>query len=682
MLLPVFLFSLLIAASAGLGGAALGLLRHRSRRPGEAALLSLSLGLALYGLLFFVTGFMGAWTPLGAWLLLLPGILALGFAGYRNRAATPQALNDARRTFGSLTGWGKGGVLLLLLLFAAQFLATLAPPTAVDALVYHLTLPKLYAQAGGWIYRPDMFFADNPSATQMLYLACRLIGGADAAPLVHWFYGVLVASALYLFVRELFPELNRSYGILAVLLVVSMPLYTFEAISAFVDLATTHYTLLAFWLGSRALKWGDAPSAWVAGLSAGAAAASKIVGVGAWPALGLMALLTPGFRRNARLLAPMALGALALSAPWFVKAWAFTGNPIWPLQYPLWGGRYWNAEVGRLFETRMRQNFGVGHGPLDFLRLPWDLTVRSGRFEAPNGLSLFLLPCLFLPLALDRRRRGLWAALLAYLLLWFFAISQQGRFLLTILPLWAALVTLGVARFCSDAPTRVGPDRDRKENEPDTPPSDNDVTPILRLLGRIPGGLRRGAAWIAVGGTILVGTAGSLYYCGLAIPVAVGLQSRESYFERAYPYYDEVVYINRHLPPDAKLLITDPRGGYYLERPFVRTGIYQAYLDYGAMRTPDDLLRRLRQLGVTHVWNLEIAFSDPALIPPRTPLERHMDAITRGAEEQMTLLRRKREQNSLRRSGRGPTVIGDSRLYALPGLFSNSTATGRSPGRN
>ncbi|MBW3624221.1 MAG: hypothetical protein KY468_12515, partial [Armatimonadetes bacterium] len=248
-LLPLVTWALFLLSAGGTGYALLHAIRFPPRSPGETGVLSLSLGLALYSLMFFFLGFIGGWTPLAAGIVTLVGLLLFLWRVAKRGGSIPALLGKYRAAFGRLSPWGKSGIFLLSLLLSTQFLAALAPPSAVDTLTYHLTLPKLYTDAGRWIYRPDLFFADNPSAVQMLYLACRLLGAEETATLLHWTFGVLLAAGTVLFVREQFPDLSPGYGILAALLLASLPLFAFETTSAFADLPTAHYTLLGVWLG-------------------------------------------------------------------------------------------------------------------------------------------------------------------------------------------------------------------------------------------------------------------------------------------------------------------------------------------------------------------------------------------------------------------------------------------------
>jgi 4-amino-4-deoxy-L-arabinose transferase-like glycosyltransferase len=51
--------------------------------------------------------------------------------------------------------------------------------------------------------------------------------------------------------------------------------------------------------------------------------------------------------------------SLAIAAPWYVKSWLYTGNPVYPFFFGLFGGRYWNAENAVQYAQDQAQ-FGIG----------------------------------------------------------------------------------------------------------------------------------------------------------------------------------------------------------------------------------------------------------------------------------------------------------------------------------
>jgi hypothetical protein len=643
----LLILALYVASALGLGYAQLKRISWNTENSGETLLVSLALGLAWYSLVLFFMGFFSAWTLWGALALVSPGGLLLLIHRQSLSKEFKETRHHSKRLFIESPIWGKGCFVLLLLLLLVEFVACAVPPTGRDAIIYHLSLPKVYAQERHWVYRPDLFFADNPLAPQMHFMAARLLGAADAAPLLHWFFGVLFCLGIYYLMREVDRSVPRVYALLAAALVVSMPLFAFESTSAFVDLAVGLYALLAVWLGLRSMKSGSSAAAMAAGIALGTLAASKVSGVILWPAWVAMVGATLHFQRlqgkKWHLWVLSAFWAALFSFPWYIKAWWFAGNPIWPMFYSVLGGRYWSVELDRVFKELMRGQYGYGTGALSFIKLPWDWTLHADRFDdGPFGMSLFILPCLSLFWARKKELWPLWIFLVVYLPIWFMT-SQQARFLIPIFPVWAVLVSRGWFAVKSGTGLPSTPSNIRFQN---------------RLGYYIPG------SCIAL--SVLIGALGSLYYSSLNFPAALGLESKEAYLQRTYPFYQDVQFVNQKLPPNAKILVTDP-SIYYLDREFIRGVDLQGFVNYGSMSTAEDLYRRLRQLHVTHVWLVKLTYENESLkdLHTSSAYYRHTGLLLQGLTSHMKRLYHRKAEISLRRSGKGPKVPMDSAIYSL-----------------
>jgi hypothetical protein len=131
------------------------------------------------------------------------------------------------------------------------------------------------------------------------------------------------------------------------------------------------------------------------------------------------------------------------------------------------------------------------------------------------------------------RVKILWGIVGLYFFVWFYT-SQQTRFLLPILPLLALLCSIA-------ASTLLRADR------------------FLRT-----------AVVVMVGLALTFGTLVSLFYDWQFLPVVFHLESRDSFLSRKTWFYDEIKWMNQHLPSDARvsMLGTMP---YYLDREYAMT---------------------------------------------------------------------------------------------------------------
>ncbi|MFH0794759.1 MAG: hypothetical protein V2A74_12090, partial [bacterium] len=169
MVSHLFRFLLTAYFWAGATGTGLWVLRRASLRCEGTLriLLAAALGFSIGKLVLFFLGVLGAyWPPL---LLALPLMGAVGLRALLDRGTAP----NARRA----TESGDKDIVIRVLLAAGVAISAipalveaLTPPASWDALVYHLTIPRLYLEAGRLAPLPDLIYANFPHATDLLYL--------------------------------------------------------------------------------------------------------------------------------------------------------------------------------------------------------------------------------------------------------------------------------------------------------------------------------------------------------------------------------------------------------------------------------------------------------------------------------------------------------------------------------
>jgi len=162
----------------------------------EARLSAMVLGLGAVGLVTFALLALGWLTRLVAFVLLL----ALSLLVAREALALARWwVRAARRMWRA--GWRAGAIERVALLFCAVSLGltlvdALLPPTAWDALSYHLVSARADAAASHIVLDPGNPQVYQPQLVEMLYTLTRLIRGGDgAAALLHLAFAV-VALAL------------------------------------------------------------------------------------------------------------------------------------------------------------------------------------------------------------------------------------------------------------------------------------------------------------------------------------------------------------------------------------------------------------------------------------------------------------------------------------------------------
>ncbi|PIE22874.1 MAG: hypothetical protein CSA62_09850 [Planctomycetota bacterium] len=337
-------------------------------------------------------------------------------------------LGGVHLALGSGKAWVAGGSALKmqrsegLLLFAIvmvlllSFISGSLPQTYTDGLVYRLPYLQALVQGGSIPQHHDLWVWAIPQpAILQMFPGYREFGEIGAAWTVLLMFGAL-AMVSYGFARELSG--SRTLGLLAVLLIVSLPPAWILSTAIYSDIFIAAYTLGGLALLVRALQEEEAglptsrswllPAAALLGFAASIKVNAPIV------ILVVLAVLLMTTKAAWRLLisrsALLALGtSVAFAAPWYLWTFAQTGNPVFPFLNSVFPTK---IETATIFTDEARSQFAFDPSLLNYLKLPWDLSFATSRFGSyPNGSfgpwALLLLPVLFLALLLRLlRARG------------------------------------------------------------------------------------------------------------------------------------------------------------------------------------------------------------------------------------------------------------------------------------
>ena len=263
-----------------------------------------ALGGGLLAEAVFYLGWAGHLTPL-TMTFLYGTAAALGFTALKfPQLATPKSIGPATA----------------VLAYAAFHLLILsiAPPTQWDARAYHLALPELYLRHGGLYEVPWLLHSHWPHLMEALYTVPLALGRDGAAALIHALACVLLVGGVFC----------AGGGWAGAMLLAGQPALLRVAASAHADGACA----LLFFAAAHALsRWEDGKrDGWLvaAGLLAGLSASAKLFG-GAGAAAWTVWLLWK--TRRPREAAIFCACAAAMLAPWLIRTWLATGDPLWPL---------------------------------------------------------------------------------------------------------------------------------------------------------------------------------------------------------------------------------------------------------------------------------------------------------------------------------------------------------------
>ena len=433
---------LLLSLSGGLGRKIYKLLRIDQSL---STFTCLAIGLGIFSLLIL---FVGVFIGVKAWLF---GLLAGALAAWLWREmvefwqqvwqAWLNLLPDqpAEKTFAFVAG----------LILLANLSVALAPPLAFDALVYHLTLPLRYLQAGQIIYISDIMFWGMPQLAEMHYLFLLALGGESAPAVLGWMLGFLTLLALGQYVSQKFDRPAAWFAIAALL-----SGFTFSRLlgMAYIEWFLLLYALIWWQVLERVLLPGS-ERRWIVLLAimAGFALSLKYT-AGMLVLLTILALLSRrrGWRDKFADVLFFGFIVTAVSLPWWIKNLSWTGNPFYPLLFP----------AGAMDATRydFYHNIPSSMTLLQVLGLPWYTSTWGVEGKLGPSASIGPLLLAFWPLAYltwrgwteDQRRliRLATMVLLAGFVVWGVASFQNGllvqtRLFIVIFPVWAILSAAG-----------------------------------------------------------------------------------------------------------------------------------------------------------------------------------------------------------------------------------------------
>jgi hypothetical protein len=580
LLLDILFVSLLTLWCLRLGQAVSRIVFDVQTKGLEAFALFVPLGFGFLGLASAGLGLLGA--------LARPGVVAIFCCGigivvyeYLNRKTSlidqfdpDEIAPEVERP--SIGPWRSISVLdgLMLALsigvIASTFTGALAPVTDGDALCYHLQVPKVFLEARGMVYDADLHETVYPLLVEMLYSLALLFRGPVTCRLVHWVLGLAFAAGVAALGQAIVGRRARWAGVIALL----VPAISNGMSAPLNDVALAAYCgagLLASvrWWGACSMR-----SAAYAGAVLGLALGVKYPAL-VWVSLlvlclagclGISALRAKRFvdkaasrRRQAQLLVLMVV-CTAVGGIWYLRAYAFTGNPVHPFFKHAFGG----SGLDEVLEPAKRP---LALTSWNLATALWPVTLDPERFDSVSHqfgpAFLMLLPVVVLMRAPKRV-----VAVVIFGMLFFFCCMTQRqsmRFLLPAIAPWSVGAAWGLDRLLR------APDRAARSA----------AALVLMLLGF--------ESCIAIVRT------------RHALPVLLGRETAADYLSRTEPTFVVGQWMEHNLPRNSRIVGQDHRG-FYLTRAYTMELAHRRRTGLGASNEPaDEVVATLSQRGFTHV---------------------------------------------------------------------------------
>lgn len=568
----------------------------------EKAVVSTVLGLALTVYVLFLLGLAGR-------LQAVPVLLATALVHILGASVWRETWADLRAG-GLRPRWAL--VLALVALAVIPFaLPALYPPSGFDATLYHLPFAKAFVETGGLPYLADRRFPVFPQANEILFAAVMLFGRDVAAQGVQLLATLLTAALLALWAQASFPAFRAS-GALAAAIFLGNPLVSYLAGTAYIEPGLTLFVTGGLLAADRWRETGD--RRWLVAAAALAATAADVKYLGLY-FLGVAALLVAIPGKKPRPVGERGLDVLLFSAvalvflaPWYLRLFILTGNPVFPYAPQIFGANPWQPLPDPNREGTVVQRL------VRAVRIPWDVVFARASYGGLPPMSpvyLAAIPVLAAGAWRDSRLRrwlAVWLPVAGVYALACSWLPRDSRYLVPLLPLLSVTVVGAIAATVAIAGRWQG----------------SRVLAWGLCLGCLAPGWLYGFSWMVRNG-----------------PVPLTSNQREAFLARKVPGYSGISWLNHTLGKRYTVWgFHAEQVTYFADGRFL--GDWAGLASYGRVLAvspnPEALHAELRRLGADHLLVPAAAEKAPPFVEDAAFLSRFLP-VYRDAGASMYVLR-------------------------------------------
>ncbi len=565
ILLTIFLFWLF----TGTGILFLKAVRLTPQSSGEHLFLGFAAGSGIAGELIMLLCAGGLlthiWITASIVSLTLCSLAGWKSAGFRIlRKALPLPNNYLEKIAAS-------GILVLLL---AAFALSLTPEISKDALIYHLAVPKLYLKHHGFFFIPGNIYSNLPFQAEMLYIIGLLLKGDTLAKGINF----MALPVILLGMKEVSSRIIKNdFPFVSMFIFIMLPTAFYLSHVAYADLYSALYVLAALYLF---LQWQQNPdyskiilSAYFVGLAVSTKYSCILLPLLVF--LGILVKFLDSRDSKVPVLMLMLFFAITITtgAPFYLKSFLLTGNPIYPFFFDIFGGRGLDPKLADLY-AGIYKYMGMGRDWLDFVLLPWNISFNA-KMESINfdgfisPIFLLLFPLLFWLKKPDTSLKTLY--LFSSICFIFWATSSQDiRYMIHILPIFAVLSGVALTEFSRQRYIMI---------------YTITVTGICTVIN----------SYLIMGDFIKIAP----------FRVISGIESRDEFMLRNISVYKIYSFANRNLPIDAKVFLVGMKNYTFLfDRKCFSDSMFETYTlsrILSSARSTAAIKEQLRIMGVTHI---------------------------------------------------------------------------------
>ena len=481
-----------------------------------------------------------------------------------------------------------------------------------DALTYHLRVPSFYQYRHKIYYVWHLKWSCFPSAIEMLYLLGRIVQGDLTARIINALCGImLLLTTARLAARLGAPRRG------AVILLGASPLFLMLSTRCYIDLGFALFLALSFLLLLDWQRTGSRPALLASAALAGYGLSAKYVG--ALYLVAVLAAVLPALREKRVRTDALIWNAAAFLplAPWILKNWIFTGNPVFPFLSGLFG-----VPTELPGEWLLTISGGTGGTVAALGRRAMALFMEHGRIDGPLTPAIAGLAPLMIFGSYSGSSAFAFRALAAWTSVWI-VFYPEIRFYLPVLPILLALSLRGLSGFTSAGGKRSSPTagadpgaggerssraiRNGSLGEQSSPKGKADAD---FGGGGFDPGAGPGRSWLRaaieagiVAGALYGASIQWVFFGPFAFPL--GLATPRTRLQVGLPpapftwYMKE--YVNAHVPRNARILYASNFSTYYVERECLADFFFgTSQLTKLLKMAPDDagFARELKRRGI------------------------------------------------------------------------------------
>jgi len=458
--------------------------------------------------------------------------------------------------------------IFLTVLVSLSLLMTLigavAPAKGNDALIYHLSDARYFAQHHLVTFIPYTSHSIWPYFVEMLFTLAMLFDNPLLAKLFHFSMAISGILAIYAFGRR---YVNREVAFLAAAIFFLTPGVYTQATYAYVDIGWAFYTFMGFY--AIMLRGSSTEIKWLvcAGVMCGIAADTKYIGLITPVIIGLV-LIINGFLRkeNYKVLTKsfvlFSIIVVIIIFPYYFRSYLCTGNPLYPFYVKYIGESGWYKPAG----------FGMDKNLINFIASPWFLTYYPGKTFGGNESQLGPFFLAFLPALLFLRKKGKPILLISifsgiFYFFWFFKFPAV-RYILPIIPFLALLS--GYVIWAMDNRSKY-------------------FGYLIKVIFSV---------------FLVLNFGLCIYYNREELAFFPNGANVEDYLATQDRSSKISQYINKNTPPTSKILLVNEIRNFYLNRSHIRELYYRIYDKY-QLKEIDAIIDDLEIKGITHILYAE-----------------------------------------------------------------------------